>query len=57
MNITTAVNGHRELPTGGHRNSPGTDTTIPQGRPRNVSTDGHGFSQDGHEKSRGQPDH
>ena len=51
------VNGHRELPTGGHRNSPGTDTTIPQGRPRKVPADGHGFSpRTATGTPRGQPD-
>src|SRR5271165_5323139 len=43
-----AVNGHRDLPTGGHRNSPRTASTIPQGRPQEVPADGHG-------KPRGRP--
>ena len=54
---STSVNGHRELPTGGHRNSPGMDTTIPQGRPRKVPADGHGFSpRTATGTPRGQPD-
>jgi hypothetical protein len=38
------VNGHRDLPIGGHGNSPGTAIGIPQGRPRKFPTDGHGNS-------------
>ena len=38
------VNGHQDLPTGGHWDSPGTDTAIPQGRPTGRPTDGHGNS-------------
>ncbi len=37
------VNGHRDLPTGGHENSPRTASAIPQGRPQEVPADGHGF--------------
>ena len=38
------VNGHRDLPTGGHENSPRTAIRSPHGRPPEVPADGHGFS-------------
>ena len=38
------VNGHRDLPTGGHENSPRTATRIPRGRPWVFPRDGHGNS-------------
>jgi hypothetical protein len=41
---TLSVNGHQDLPTGGHRDSPGTDSRIPQGRPMGRPTDGHEMS-------------
>jgi hypothetical protein len=37
----TAVNGHRDLPTGGHENSPGTAARSPRGRPPGLPRDGH----------------
>ena len=41
---TVFVNGHRDLPIGGHQNSPRTATRTPRGRPREFPTDGHRFS-------------
>jgi len=35
------VNGHLDLPSGGHDNSPRTVTTIPQGRTAGLPGDGH----------------
>ena len=38
------VNGHLDLPTGGHGNSPRTVAGCPRGRPLGVPRDGHGNS-------------
>jgi Helix-turn-helix len=44
IGVDPGVNGHLNLPAGGHENSPRTATGSPRGRPPEVPGDGHGNS-------------